>query len=365
MGSCGSSGKTWWRAAGAALALVLLAWQVPLQSQPAAREANVRLEWRTGWTQTGITVAPGDTLSIRARTVGGSVADAPRPVPNPATGRSTDVPQRRQGGRDSLAGSLFKTAARQVIMARIGDGGPFVVGRRYRQAVKAGGPVSLRWNVPREMAAAARGFDVSIRVDPAPPVGERQDSPDAVAPVVPPRPPRPPQPANPRDPVAEEPMANAVGPPDPIPDERPAAENGSVAEPAADPDDLSAPEQNLAPTAGPDPSAALPREAVEIEVRETVAEDGPATWSPARVATIGGGLAALLLVLAAAAIAVQRARRRKLVNRTRSLLALSPSLDLGDGACRGGSLPADGPAASLRSRLEEGAMRCGEGGEDG
>jgi len=83
------------------------------------------------------------------------------------------------------------------------------------------------------------------------------------------------------------------------------------------------------------------------------------------VALIGGGIAALLLALAAAGIGVQRWRHRKLVERTRSLLALSPSLDLGEGACRGGSLPADGPAASLRARLEEGAIRSFGGGEDG
>jgi hypothetical protein len=74
---------------------------------------------------------------------------------------------------------------------------------------------------------------------------------------------------------------------------------------------------------------------------------------------------AALLVLAAAAVSMQRWRRRRTLKRTRSLLALSPSLDLGEGACRGGSLPADGPAASLRARLEEGAMLCSEGGGDG
>jgi hypothetical protein len=74
---------------------------------------------------------------------------------------------------------------------------------------------------------------------------------------------------------------------------------------------------------------------------------------------------AALLVLAAAALSVQRLRRRQTLKRTRALLSLSPSLDLGEGACRGGSLPADGPAASLRARLEEGAIRSVEGGEDG
>ena len=364
MGSCGSLGKRWRRSVGAALALVLLGWQVPLQSQSAAREANVRLEWRTGWTGTGITVAPGETLSIRVRTVSGSAAEAPRQVSNPATGRSTDEPQRRPGGRDSLADTLFKTAARQVIMARIGDRAPFVVGRRYRQVMNSGGPVSLRWNVPREMAAAARGFDVAIRVDPAAPVEERQDPPDPVAPVVPPRPPRQPEaprPPRPTEPVAEQPAGNAVGPAVFGPGERPAAENESVAEPAAVPDTPSAPEETLGPAEDPDLPA---REAEDMEVGEPVAEDRPAGLS-FRVAAIGGGLAALLLLLLAAAIAVQRVRRRKLVNRTRSLLALSPSIDLSEGSCRGGSLPADGPAASLRARMEDGAIRCGEGGEDG
>ncbi|MEA3064586.1 MAG: hypothetical protein QOJ27_1032, partial [Sphingomonadales bacterium] len=43
-------------------------------------------------------------------------------------------------------------------------------------------------------------------------------------------------------------------------------------------------------------------------------------------------------------------------DRTRARLGVAPSLDLGEGACRGGGRPAEGPAVSLTARLEEGAV---------
>ncbi len=349
MGTVGPSAKDWIGAAGAVLLLVSLACPGPLYAQPAPREANVRLGWRTGWTETGITVAPGDTVTIRVRTIAGSAIDRPQePAANPATGRTANVPQREQREPVSLPDILLKAAVRQVIVGRVGEGAPFVVGRRYREKMRAGGGLSVRWNVPREMAAAGPGFDVAIRVEPAPPPDKKPDSPD------------------PPDPIREEPIRNTIVPADPVPVDDSPVENEAVVEPPADEGNSSQPEQNFVSPAGPEVPAAPAKEATEDEGEEAVTADDPETGlSAAQLALIGGGIAVLLLVLAAAGIGVQRWRHRKLVERTRSLLALSPRLDLGEGACRGGSLPADGPAASLRARLEEGAIRSVEGGEDG
>jgi hypothetical protein len=75
------------------------------------------------------------------------------------------------------------------------------------------------------------------------------------------------------------------------------------------------------------------------------------------------GLAVLLL--SAAAIALQRRSRARAVERTRALLGLSPSLDLAEGKCGGDDLPAEGPAATLRARLEPGVAHFEEGSGDG
>lgn len=345
MVTVGPAGKNWLGAAGALLVLVQLAFQVPLQAQPTPREADVRLGWRTGWTDTGISVSPGDTVSIRVRTIRGSANDQPK---EPATSRTANLPHREQRERDSLADTLLRAAARQVIVGRVGEGAPFVVGRRYREKMKVGGALSLRWNVPREMAGAGPGFDVAVRVEPAPLLDKKPD------------------PADPPDPIEEEPTRNTISPTDPAPDDGPPVENESVIEPPADEGNVSQPEQNIVSPADPEVLAPPAKEATEAEGREPDTADGAeAGLSAAELAPIGGGVAALLLVLAAAGLGVHRWRHRRLVERTRSLLALSPSLDLGEGACRGGSLPADGPAASLRARLEEGAIRSVEGGEDG
>jgi hypothetical protein len=360
MAIVGPSGRRRRGSAVAALVFTLFACAVPLHAQPAPREANVRLEWRSGWTATGITVARGETLTIRVRTVRAPVNDSRQePSTNPATGRIQNVPPRQQRDGDSLADTLFKAAARQIILGRVGEGAPFVVGRRYRRAMTAGGPLSLRWNVPREMAGGAAGFDIAIRVEPAAAAeAEPEERPD------PPRPADPPKLPAPRDPIVAEPQRKPIEPAPAGPAERPSPENESVAEPAADQDNSSLPEQNLAAPAGPEVPAPPAEEPADPPAAKA-ASAGPVESGPTAVrpALIGGGIAALLLILAAAGIAIQRLNRRRLVNRTRSLLALSPSLDLGEGACRGGSLPADGPAASLRARLEEGAVRC-KGGED-
>ncbi|HEU0100126.1 MAG TPA: hypothetical protein VFQ67_15305 [Allosphingosinicella sp.] len=328
--------------------LALLAFQVPLHAQPGPREAKVRLGWSPEWTETGITLAPGETLTIRVRRIRGSANDRPpKETIDPATGTAVQRPERERE-KDSIADRLLKAGARQMIVGRIGEGGPFVVGREYEKVVRTGGDLSLRWNVPREMAAAERGFEVAIRVDPAPVVEKEPDDPDTGNSIV------------------VDPVRNSTLPVDPDPYDHPPVENGSAIGTDPDPGNAAQPEQNLVVPPDPETAVTPRREATKIRRAESVTPDGPETGlSAAQMALVGGGVAALLLALAAAGVGVQRWRRRKLVNRTRSLLALSPSLDLGEGACRAGSLPAEGPAASLRARLEEGAIRSVEGGEDG
>jgi len=71
-------------------------------------------------------------------------------------------------------------------------------------------------------------------------------------------------------------------------------------------------------------------------------------------------LVGLLLTGAAALAATMKVRRRRLVERTRAMLALEPSLDTGPGPLRAPGLALAGPSTSIRSRLEPGALRWRE-----
>jgi len=71
-------------------------------------------------------------------------------------------------------------------------------------------------------------------------------------------------------------------------------------------------------------------------------------------------LVGLLLTGAAALAATMKVRRRRLVERTRAMLALKPSLDTGPGPLRAPGLALAGPSTSIRSRLEPGALRWRE-----
>jgi hypothetical protein len=341
MASGGLLAKGWRRPVGAMAILAVFAWQVPLLSQPPpAREASVRLSWQPGWTSAGIAVEPGDTLSIRVRTIKGAAGEPQQICERPITGAPTHCRQ-ADTREKTLSDTLLTFAARQVIVGRLGEGKPFVVGRSFKKVMDAGGPLSLRWNVPREAAGAARGFDVTIRVEPA--AEEWHDLPDLNV-------------------NSYEPPRNVVGPID-------TAVNDSVPtekETGPTNDQGGLPEQNLVSPAGPTGPQSPGKAMAGGEPKNEVTAEDVGTDLPAgQLALIGGSLAALAVVLAAAGFGVQRMRRRRLVERTRSMLGLAPSLDLGEGACRGGDRPAGGPAASLRARLEDEAVRKPEGGGDG
>ena len=352
MATVGPLAKGWRRAAGAMLVLAVFALPGAILSQsPQPREAKVQLSWQTGWTPTGIAVEPGDTLSIRVRTIRGAAED-PQPVcERNVGGVIAHCPQsdRKQG---TLPDALLNFAARQVIIGRLGEGKPFVVGRNFKKVMKAGGALSLRWEVPREAARAAQGFNVTIRVEPGSPKGDGDDEVDHI-------------------------LTNGDGPggpPENLTDTNLGSPTNNVAEVGNDgvaveptnlQDNIQEPEQNIA--AAVDPVLLQPPEdGAIVDPNTNVSAADPATrLSTAQIAILAAGLAAVLLALAAAAVGMQRWRQRRLVDRTRARLGVSPSLDLGEGACRGGERPAEGPAASLRARLEEGAVHMAGGLKDG
>lgn len=344
MATVGLRAKGWRRIAGAMLALLLLAWQLPLLSQTREpRETRMRLSWQPGWTSAGIAVERGDTLSIRVRTIK-RAADEARPVceRNPETG----VPERCrevEGKEGTLPDAILNFAARQAILGRVGEERPFAVGRNFKKVMRAGGPLSLRWNVPREAARAAQGFDVTIRVEP----GDGGDGGDGNLVVT-----------NGGGEIlnnshSDSPTNNVVE----------IGDNGVGAEGANLQNNVAETGENMA--AAVDPVRPGPPEDKPADVDANVSAANPDTrLSTAQMTVLAAVLAAVLLALVGAGIGIQRLRRRQLVDRTRARLSVAPSLDLGEGECRGGGRPPGGPAASLRARLEEGALHSG-GGRDG
>lgn len=320
MGSGGPTGSWGWRRCGRGAArmlalAVLLCWPGTIASQPAApREASVQLSWSPDFTPTDIVVEEKETLSIAIEPIG----------------------EPRFASQDLVRERLTEIGALDKFVARIGDGPAFPVGREFNQVVAGGGRLSLRWDVPRDFAHFKATFVAVIRVDPAP----RPDIDDA----------------------------------------------GTGNETAADRE--LAPKGSFPCLIGTwDASCDIANEAAPSDLQEGSGNSVAGTRLSGRdpvgngistPGTVPGSLglvsfalpwlaagAASLLLAAAGALSVRRWDRRRTARRTHSLLGLSPSLDLSEGACRGGSLPAEGPAVSLRTRLEEGRMRLAEGGEDG
>jgi hypothetical protein len=345
MATLGRLARGWRRPAGALLILAAFASAGAIQSQPRQpREARVQLSWQPGWTPTGIEVESGDTLSIRVRTIRGAASE-PQQVceRNPATGAPPHC-RHADPKAKAVADALLDFAARQVILGRLGEGKPFVVGRNFKKVMKAGGDLSLRWEVPREAARAAQGFNVVIRVEPGTAKGDgggdegynslTNGGGNEASPV------------NLIDTNLGFPTNNVVE----------VGNNGVDAEPTNLQSNVQEAEENTAAAVGPIPPQP-PEDGASVDPNKNVsAADFETRLSKAQLAILAAALAAVLLALVAAGVGVQRWRQRRLVNRTRSLLSVSPSLDLGEGACRGGARPAEGPAASLRARLEEGGL---------
>jgi hypothetical protein len=309
MGSVGPLARGWRSALGVgALTGFLLLWAGLAFAQDAApREVKLEIRSTADWTPTGIELGPGDALTIDAEPAafpgGGTVS---------ADGfHGFDNERHTTGNFDGLPAPDLPLAA---LIGRVGAGPIFQVGAHYQAKASEPGPLNLRWNLnlrwkptPEMVGGEGMFFRVAIRHEPAAPV------------------------------------------PDPDPDPDDDSGNESTVNTASTDGNVIVEDRPAPPRKG---KATIPR---------PVASGKRSSGTP----WLLPGLATLLLAAGAGGLSLQRMSRARTVKRTRALLALSPSLDLGEGACRGGSLPAEGPAASLRARLEEGAARCVEGGEDG
>jgi len=305
----------WRRAFGVALAIALLGPAPPAGSQPRKpREVRLEISSVADWAPTGIVVRADDALVIIAETDGSL-----------SPGGFADLPPEGAPAPYLPIGALI---------GRIGGSRPFLVGAGYKDRVAVAGEVSLRLNYGRRPPQGA--LRAVVQHQPAKPI--------------------------------EDPDDNETGSGGGDDDSAGKLVDGNGA--AAEEDEGSnLPIDNGGATAGehgsdlgrldPGGEDRVPEPRPEQGIQENPVQ--------AALAWLGGG-ALILLAAVAAALSLRRVLRRRTVQRTRALLSLSPSLDLGEGRSGGGGgggdWPAEGPAASLRARLDEGAIRSIEGGED-
>jgi hypothetical protein len=209
------------------------------------------------------------------------------------------------GGTDSRSEDVIDPQfPHAALIGRIGDGPIFLVGAKYEGKMDSTGPLRLRWNLLQGAYANAAPWVFPVEIV-HPPAAVR------------------------------------------VPDKK---TDDSTKVSAA-----KAPVKARAPHRRPKGGGKARREA-------------PPDSPPGFLAGLGSWLWWAVIALAAAAaaaVAVQRGSRARAVRRTRAMVGLSPSLDLAEGLCRGDDLPAEGPAASLRARLEPGASYFGEGSDYG
>ena len=200
-----------------------------------------------------------------------------------------------------------------ALIGRIGDGPAFLVGARYEGKAADAGAFRLRWNLLRTPAANLT-----------------HHSPPGVY------------------------MVKVRHTPAPVPD--PDEDDGNSK--ATDTG------ENLSVAKSPVEMRAPPRRSNAPGRPRT---DPPQAPAPSLFSGVGPWLLglAVLLLIAAAGLALQRRARARTLERTRALVGLSPSLDLAAGSCLGDDLPAEGPSASLRARLDPGAACLREGSEHG
>jgi hypothetical protein len=277
-------------------------------AQGSSGETHVEVTSSAGWTDTGIEVAPGDTLAIRA------------------SSRSEQWPP---GGYANLAPSdAAPDLPGGALIGRVGNEPPFLVGSRLERKVETGGRLELRWNL-RQAPRQAAAFSIDIVRTPAPLLDE-----DHTGNVQ-----APPDNAAAADGNLE--VGGGAGP----------AGNDAAVEEAGNGEDVVAaqPEPAKADAAAGNSVGDSPRP------KQRAGLPAPFLWS--------AGVLALAMIAAGAGLSVRQSRRRRIA-RTIRLLGIVPSLDLGAGECRGGDVPDEGPAARFATRLEVGAIRW-RGGEDG
>jgi hypothetical protein len=291
------------------LLLFLLASGGPATAQQPSGQTHVEISSSAGWTGTGVRVEPDDTLAIRA------------------SSRSEQLPPSGYSGR-TLPNSPAPELPPAALIGRIGDGPPFLVGSGFKERMETGGPLELRWNMaPTPPTIGAAVFTVDISRIPAPP---------------------------PQD-VDEGNVQATVGNETAAEGNLQVGQGNTVVGNSVDPlGDLG----NDNWPVRPEPEGAETNGEADFG---PYADEEPSLLTPALWSVGGVGL---LLVAAGAGLSLQQNRQSRRIERTRGLLSVSPSLDPGEGDCRGGDLPADGPAARFAARLEMGAIRW-KGGEDG
>lgn len=316
MGTVGSLARGRRNARGvAALTGLLLLWAGYAFSQaPAPREVKLEIASTADWTPTGIELGPEDALTIDAepaQTPGGGAMSADG-------FHGFDSERNTTGNFDGLPAPDLPLAA---LIGRVGSGPIFQVGTHYQAKASKPGPLNLRWNLdPRwrptpEMVGREIFFLVTIRHEPAV-----------------------------RDPD-----------PDDHPDPDPGPGNQS-------PTITTATDGNLVEEHPPKTDVAL---APPKKANPKIPSPPPKGKRPPGTAWLLPGLALLLVAAAAAGVIVQRVSRARTVKRTRALLGVSPSLELAEDSGAGDDLPAEGPAASLRARIDPGLAHMEEGSEDG
>lgn len=289
----------------AALAIALLCWAAPASAQaPGPREVELDIVAGEDWAATGIDVRPGDSLSMEA---GEATLSGDPMSPDGLADISSD----------NVIEPKLPYAA---LIGRIGGGPVFLVGARYEDKMTAAGPLQLRWNLrllhsDPTHASLPAVYVVYVRHTP-------------------------------------------VRPPDPKEDK------GNPT--ATDPDSS---EENVPVAKAPVEAVVQPRAPPRRSRAPGMAQrDGPSGPAPSLFSAAGSwllGLAILLLAAGAGGLALRRGARARRVERTRATLGVSPSLDLAEGRCGDDDLPAEGPAASLRARLDEGIAHEREGSGHG
>jgi hypothetical protein len=196
---------------------------------------------------------------------------------------------------------------------------------------------------PRAVTEVAQPVPGSADVPEDPPSNAAASVPADSAPADP----QPGEPVPPAGPAPAEPV------PPPAPNAAPPPAHAGPGAPLAPEPSVQAPAPSPGVTAAPGFSTTIDTTTQPAPDLGEVADDGggprlsPVVW------------ALLVALLLAGGAAVLNIRRKRLVERTRALLALSPSLDPGI-ARPPGRLAFAGPSASIRSRLEPGAMRWKE-----
>ncbi|HET9638745.1 MAG TPA: hypothetical protein VFP12_06025 [Allosphingosinicella sp.] len=259
------------------------------------------IETSLEWTATGIEVGPGDTLTIDAEPA------QTHGLPPVSPDGISQSPTYSTAPVADLPAPDLPVAA---LIGRIGGGPVFLVGSHYNIKATDAGPLELRWNIAQApLRNVVLFFPAVVRHEPA----ERDSDPDDV--------------------TGNEIATNEVATGNLIAEDRPVETVGA-----------SPPSRRK--------KAANPPAATDVD-------------SASGMAWLLPGLGLLLLAAVAAALTFRRVSRARAVERTRAMVGVSPSLDLAEGSCRGDDLPAEGPAASLRARLEPGRAHMEEGNGHG